>query len=444
MSEQTKKYNLPDGYSIFKTAFKSKAFLDNPIQFMGDTIEKFGDTYTATLGFGRKIIITQNATFINHVLKENHKNYNKSRLTSDNAATFFGKGLLFSNGDYWLKQRRLIQPAFHREKIQGLYEIVNKSITQFLQQIPTGDAIDVYPLTHQMAFNIIIQSLFDIDLAPSMMQEISQILIELQDFVFKDVNQPFRKILYPITREKSKSLAKAKRLRVIFLEIIEQRKKEGKAYADLLDMLLNSRYEDTGEAMTNDQIIDEVLILIFAGHETSANALAWILYLISENKSAYEKLMTSMDGKTIYDSLQNEYLKATINEGMRLYPPAWMTDRVALSDDAFGAYAYAKGTIIISFFFGMHHDKKNWKDPMTFVPERFLDDPSLAKSKSFFPFGAGPRMCIGNNFAIMEMCFFLHSFLQTFDIEKTGQVPILKPLITLRPDKVILKISRKG
>ncbi len=411
---------------------------------MNQSMNTFGDTYTSTLGIGKKIILTQDPAFINYILKENHKNYSKSKLSTDKAGALFGKGLLFSNGDYWLKQRRLIQPAFHREKIQGLYEIVIKTIKEFLTTIPVGEAVDVYPITHRLAFNIIIKSLFDIDLAPAIIQEMSDAISDLQDFVIKDINQPIRRILYPFTREKTKKLEQAQRLRTIFLEIIENRRKENKAYDDLLDMLLNSRYEDTGEGMTNDQLIDEALILIFAGHETSGNTLAWLLYALANNAEVLEKLLASMQGQSIHQSMQNEYLKATINEGMRMYPAAWMTDRVALADDQFGEYAFPKDTIIIPYFYGLHNHKAHWENAHLFSPERFLNDASVAKSKNFFPFGAGPRMCIGNNFAIMEMAFFLHALLQAFTIEKTGQIPVMKPLITLRPDKVILKISKKA
>jgi cytochrome P450 len=443
MSEQPPKHNLPVGYSLLTTAFKSSEFLRNPIKFMKESMNTFGDTYTTTLGVGKKIILTQDPAFINYILKENHKNYSKSKLSTDKAGALFGKGLLFSNGDYWLKQRRLIQPAFHREKIQGLYEIVIKTINEFLTTMPVGEAIDVYPVTHRLAFNIIIKSLFDIDLSPAVIQEMSDVISDLQDFVIRDINQPIRRILYPFTREKTKNLKKANRLRTIFLDIIETRRKENKAYDDLLDMLLNSRYEDTGEGMTNDQLIDEALILIFAGHETSGNALAWLLYLLANNKDAYQKLSASFEGKSIHESLQNEYLKATINEGMRMYPPAWMTDRVALSADQFGEYVYPKDTIIIPYFYGLHNHKMLWEKADQFLPDRFIEDASIAKSKNFFPFGAGPRLCIGNNFAIMEMSFFVHAFLQGFHIQPTDQVPEMRPLITLRPDKVLLHITKK-
>ena len=443
MEIEKKKYKLPVGYSLFQTMLKTNEFLNNPIKFISKSMVAFSGTYSAVLG-NRKLILTQNPEFINYILKENHRNYNKSELTTKKGAKFFGKGLLFSNGDYWLKQRRLIQPAFHREKLKGLFNLMIKSIDVYLLEFPIGKNIDIHPLAQQLSFNILIQSLFDIKLPYQTMEEMRQIFTELQDFLIKDVNQPLHRFFYPITGTENAKFKKAKRLREILLEIILKRKKSKKQYDDLLDMLLNSKYEDTGETMSNEQIVDEVLILIFAGHETTANTLSWLLYLLSTNKETTQKLTDSFHDSTIHECLNNEYLKATINEAMRLYPAAWIAERVAIEDDKFEDYSFPKNTIIIPFFFGLHRDKNLWNKELNFVPERFLINNKVTKLKNYFPFGAGPRMCIGNNFAIAEMSFFIFSFLKKFKIEATGQIPEMKPLITLRPDNVILNIKRNN
>jgi cytochrome P450 len=436
------KYTFPNGYSLLQVTLKSKEYLNNPIRFISKSIETFSGSYSAALGINRKFILTQDPGFINYILKENHKNYSKSELATERAAKFFGKGLLFSTGDYWLRQRRLIQPGFHKEKLQSLYDIIIKSIDKFLLQFPNGENIDIYPLVHQLSFNILIQSLFDIKLTSTIMEELGQIFTELQNFVIRDINQPFRRFFYPFTGTEKTQLKKAKRLREIFAEIINQRIASNTSYDDLLDMLLKSKYEDTGETMNIEQIIDEVLILIFAGHETTANTLSWMLFLLSTNTDILQKLTKSFEGNTVQTSLTNEYLKATINETMRLYPAAWMTERVALEDDKYEGFSFPKNTIIIPFFYGLHRDKNLWKDEHKFTPERFMLDTNIAKSKNYFPFGAGPRMCIGNNFAMAEMSFFIFLFLSTYQIKATGQIPNMIPLITLRPDKVLLNIQK--
>lgn len=385
--------------------------------------------------------MTQNPDFINHVLKENHKNYHKSAI-AQSASRFMGNGILFTNGDFWRKQRRLIQPAFHKEKLQGLQSIIIKTIDEYLTAFPAGDHVDIYPLVHGLSFNVLLQSIFNIPLSAEIITEIGGIFSDIQEFLIRDTNQPLRRLFYSITGEKKGSLKKAKRLREIIRGIITQRKTGNQDNCDLLDMLLNCTDEETGEHMPEEQVIDELLILIFAGHETTANTLSWLLYLLAANQEVLEQLTASFAGKDIYGSLSNEYLKATVYEGMRLYPAAWMTERVAVEDDRFGDFSFPRKTIIIPFFFGLHRDKDIWEDPLGFKPQRFIADPKAARSKYFFPFGAGPRMCIGNNFAMVEMSFFLYAFLREFKIEPTGQVPEMKALITLKPDKVILSIKR--
>lgn len=438
-----KKYRLPAGYSLLQTAIRSGSFLKDPINAVVKNMALFSGTYSASLGLNRKIIITQNPDLINYILKENHKNYNKSAIAKS-ASRFMGNGILFSNGNFWLKQRRMIQPAFHKEKLQELQSIMIKTIEEYLIAFPAGDRVDIYPVVHGLSFNVLLRSIFNIPLPAEIITEISEIFSHIQEFLIRDTNQPLGRLFYPITGAKKVSLKKANRLREIIREIIDQRKNGNIENCDLLDMLLNCTDEDTGERMPEEQVIDEVLILIFAGHETTANTLSWLLYLLASNQEVLEQLVASFAGKNIGESLSNEYLKATIYEGMRLYPAAWMTERVAVEDDQIGDFSFPAKTIIIPFFFGLHRDKNIWDDPLAFKPQRFITDPKLARSKYFFPFGAGPRMCIGNNFAMVEMCFFLYTFLKEFQIRPTGQVPAMKALITLKPDKVILTIQKKS
>jgi len=436
-----KKYRLPTGYSLLQALLTSGFSLKNPIPLISNSMEMFGGTYSVSLGKNKKLILTKDPDFISYVLKDNNKNYKKSPY-ADKATRFFGNGLLFLNGADWLKQRRLMQPAFHREKIQDLYDIVIKSIADDLSHFPIGENTDIYPLLHRISFNILVKSIFDIEIPPETMDEIGRIFKEMQDFLVKDSNQPLSKLFYPITKAPSINVKKAERLKEIFKGIIRQRNSSGRAYADLLDMLLNSRYEDTGEKMSEEQITDELIILVFAGHETTANTLSWLLYLLASNKEVVQQLTASFENTTIHDCLNNEYLKAVIQEGMRLYPAAWMTERAAIEDDQFGDFSFPKDTIIISFFFGLHRDKSLWVEPLRFKPERFVADGKITKSKNYFPFGAGPRMCIGNNFAMVEMSFFLFTFLKQFKVSPTSQIPEMKPLITLRPDKILLDIEK--
>jgi len=392
---------------------------------------------------GHKIIWTRNPQFIDHVLRTNQRNYPKSNMAIEKASAYFGGGLVFARGTYWKRQRRLIQPAFHRQKLMGLYGIMVKTIQATLEEIPTGKAIDIYPIMNRLSFKILVNSLFDISLSEALITELNQLFLEVQQFLWKDANKPYLRLLYPINGQERKHHAKAARLRSIMRKIIHERKQSNKNYTDILDMFIHSTYEDTGEKMNEDQIIDELLVMLFAGFETSSNSLSWLLYLLAKHPAIKVKLMVSIKDNDIYTSAQNDYLKATINEGLRLYPPAWMTDRVALEEDTFGDYSYPAGTHILSFFYGVHRNEKYWDNPNTFQPERFLQMEKGKKVNAFFPFGTGPRMCIGNHFALAEIAFLIHAFFEKFDVETTDQVPQMNPLLTLQPDKVMLKVKSR-
>jgi cytochrome P450 len=437
------KYQLPAGYSLLQSMLLSGAFLQDPIKSVSNNMHRFGGAYTAAIGFNKKLILTQHPDFIRHVLKENHKNYQKSAIATEGGARYLGRGILFSNGAFWLQQRRLIQPAFHREKLQALQAVMIKTIRELIEACPVGQAVDMYPFVHGLSFQVLLRSIFDISLSPDTITEIGKLFSDIQEFLIKDTNQPAGRLWYPFTGEQRSASRKTQRLRAIIRDIIHQRISSGEQKGDLLDMLLHSTYEDTGESMAEEQLIDEVLILVFAGHETTANTLSWLLSLLATHPPALQQLQSSLIETQVQDVVANERLKATISEAMRLYPAAWMTERVAIEDDSFGPWSFPAGTIIIPFFFGLHRDEQLWENASLFYPDRFMPGGKDARSKNYFPFGAGPRLCVGNHFAMTEMCFFLHIFLTSFDIQPTGHIPRTKALITLRPDEVILHVKRR-
>lgn len=444
MSSTQPAYQVPEGFTTPQLLYRSvRYFRRNPVVAITKNMEKMGtDTYSAMFPGKQLVIFTQDAAFINHVLRENHTNYQKSTFTADKGAALFGKGLLFANGAYWLKQRRLIQPGFHSKKIRGLYSIVTSTIDGFLEHFPAGAAVNVYPLMHEVAFKIAIRSLFDIDLPDATIRQIGQLFTDVQGFLVKEIRRPFFTFTSRISGERKRAQQKATQLRELVRGIIRDRQQHPGEYNDLLDMLLSARYEDTGAPMDEQQIIDEVLILLIAGHETTANTLTWLLWLLAPQENLQQQLRATIAQTPVHDSAQNPLVNAVINEAMRLRPAAWLTDRVALEDDCYGNISYPKGTIVMPFFYGMHHSRQYWPESEQFNPHRFIDEQGqLKKTPAFFPFGAGPRMCIGNNFAMAEMCFFVHSFLQRFSVAPTAQIPVMQPQITLRPDAVWLQVK---
>jgi cytochrome P450 len=237
-------------------------------------------------------------------------------------------------------------------------------------------------------------------------------------------------------------LENARHARDIIREIIRARRESGETFHDLLNMLLEARYEDSGEPMKEDQVIDEILILLIAGHETTANALSWTLYLLASHPHELEALRKETAGLTTTMCTRSEALLSVINESMRLYPPAWISDRVAVNDDQYRNLKLPKNSIILIFYYGLHRDPQYWNDPSAFKPQRFRQQAQEKdKPKVFYPFGGGPRLCIGNNFAIAEMAIFLQTFIHRFGVLPGDAAPSIHPLITLRPDRVRLKIE---
>jgi cytochrome P450 len=436
-----KQFALPPGYTLLSSIPRMFKQVKDPIGTMEESMQIFNGTYSVHLGMA-KYIVTEDPGLIEHVLKSNHRNYHKSPLQSERLAKFLGNGLLTSNGEYWLKQRRLIQPGFHVEKIHALYDIIQKTVDEFLAEFPTGRQ-NVFPMMNSLAFEIVINTLFDIKIPQETRLKIGEFINEAQNFVMKDIRQPYKSWWFKISGEEKENLDRAARTRSILSEIIQTRKKSGQRHNDLLDMLLDARYEDTGEPMEEHQIIDEIMVLIIAGHDTTANALSWTLYLLATHPQEMEKLREATTNLSLKETVTNTFLNSVIKESMRLYPPAWITDRIALHDDAYANITFPKNTILILFYYGLHRNPKYWEDPQAFKPARFASgNADKEKSKYYFPFGSGPRLCIGNNFAMAEMAIFLQSFITKFNVKPTEVVPRLNPLVTLKPDQVILDVER--
>lgn len=218
-------------------------------------------------------------------------------------------------------------------------------------------------------------------------------------------------------------------------------------------MLLDVRYEDTREGMTNDQLIDEFNILFIGGHETSANALSWIWYLLSQNPRVSQKLVNEAqqvlpEGKLSYghiDQLQNT--QQVIEEAIRLYPPAWATNRVAIEDDVFKGISIKKGMTVATYIYGVHRSPKHWDNPDVFFPERFTKAKKKVRhSFAFVPFGGGPRLCIGKQFAMMEMKLILAKMVKRYKMELVdGQHIEASALVNLQPQNAIkMKIEPRS
>lgn len=439
------KYNFPNGITKLRSLAKSFEVIRDPLAAVNKNMQRFSGTYTSFIPGRGKVIVTQDGDFVDYILRENHTNYQKVQLTPQLAVRQLGDSLLFANGDDWRRQRRLIQPAFHHAGIQQLYQTVIDTVNAFVDNLPEGEHTDVYPHMRELSFSVLINSLFTIDMSRSMRDDVCRAFLDLQNYILRDVFNPFQKLIYPITGTERKLSRQWDGVRNMLKGIIMRRQADKQPHNDLLNMLLGARYEDTGEGMDEDRLITELLVLLFAGHETTGATVSWLLYLIASDNQVLEKLKSRIADIDIMDAPRDSYINAVINESMRLYPAVWLTERQTINDDNFNGYSYPGGTSILAYFYGMHRDPAYWEDPEKFNPDRFLTaDGTINKNvKNYFPFGAGPRMCIGNNFAMAEISFILHAVFSAFDIKPTLAIPKAWPLLTMRPRQVILNIKKK-
>ena len=442
------KYNYPYSISFFNFLINSSKISKNPIPFQKQYFEKSGDdSFSVKPFFSKPVVLTRSADVARYILQKKHKNFEKSKIQTVHLSKYIGYGLLTATGSYWLQQRRLIQPAFHKEKINGLLDIINSTINEQVGQLQTNAFQQLYPVMNTLAFEVIAKSLFNFSADTYTLNRLQFIIERLQQFIVTEIRQPHKRLWYTINGLIKTNMALVKESRNIINTIIEKRKHSEEHHDDLLDMLLHAKYDD-GSSMSNDQLIDEILILFVAGHETTANALTFTLFLLANHKDALKKATTeSLAFKdkpiTMQSFSELSFIKQCIEESLRLYPPAWITDRVALEDDQLEHYKIKKGTMIGVSIFEMHRNVKYWKNPEQFFPERFSEENRKAIMPYYMPFGAGPRLCIGNNFAMFEMQLAVQNILKHYTIETNKKTVEFNPLITLKPLNVELKFSKR-
>lgn len=439
------KYNYPNKLSILRFFKDAESVRRNPIPFHTRYFEKLGDSFSIRIGFSKYIILSRDNDIAQYILVKNQKNYHKSKFQSVYLSKYLGKGLLTSDGDFWLKQRRLIQPAFHKQKMNQLVDNMNETIALELINLTEGKAIDLFPVMSQLAFNVVAKSLFQLSTAEGKFHRIKFIIEEVQNFLIKEIRLPHKAWWFSVSGQVKKHLKLAEENNNIIREIIEERKSSTEEINDLLNMLLETRYEDTGESMSIEQLIDEIKVLFIAGHETTANALTFTLQLLGRNPEIQQKVFEEiieieLQTDNVIEQLQKmTYTNAVLNESMRLYPPAWITDRQNLEDDSLAQFKIKKDTLIGISFYELHRNPKYWNNPDEFIPERFLGDQKKESMQYFYPFGAGPRMCIGTGFAIYEMCLTISQIVKKYVIKSDNDIIQFNPLITLKP--VDVKVS---
>jgi len=403
--------------------------------------ERYGEVVYLKIGPRRGYLIT-NPADIRHVLQDNARNYHKSPLYQK-LRMFLGNGLLTSEDEFWLRQRRIAQPAFHRQRVAGLAGVMSSAAREaaagWEALASSGRVVDVDEEMMRLTRTVVLRALLGGDLGP---------YTNRIDAAWTIINEYIGESFWSLGLADWMPTPKRRRfdearqvLRGAVDYVIGERRRHPSDHADLLSMLLAARDEDSGEGMTDEQLRVEVTTFLLAGQETTSLALTWIWYLLSQHPHPQRRLEEEIDAVLCgrppeYTDLANlPYTRMVIDEAMRLYPPAWGFSRQALADDQLGGFELPRGWMAFVIPWVLHRLPALWEEPESFEPERFSPARSADRPKfAYLPFGAGPRQCIGNQFALIEAHLTVATLAQRYRLRLAPAARVEPwPLITLRP-----------
>jgi cytochrome P450 len=417
----------------------------DPLRFAMDLTRNVGDIVKFRIGFYTGYLLNH-PDYFHHVLSLNNRNYNKENYNYRKLKPVLGEGLITANGDRWLEHRRLIQPAFQRKQIADFGETTIQAAKDMLEQwgssYSTGRSLDVAAEMMELTLKIITTSLFSNHIRSS-----TEIVRKAFTVLNEDVAYRFKTAFVPplwIPTKRNRVFKKAREeLDKLVYEIIDRRRKSSNSQNDLLDILLAAHGDSGGEqkGLTDRELRDEVMTLMLAGHETTANLLTWSCYLLSRHPEAEQKLRNEitevLDGRDpVFDDLPSlNYTKKVLQESLRLYPPVWIISRNAISDDVIDGYSIPAGATVTLCSYTLHRHQEFWENPEEFNPGRFTKGQNDNRHQyAYLPFGGGPRSCIGKHFAMMEALLILAMIYRRYHLKLVPEQTVVpEPLVTLRP-----------
>lgn len=429
------------------------------LNFITKFVPQHGDIFQLSFGFlkplmgFRRVMVLSNPDYVKHIMQENNRNYRKS-FGYEVLKLLLGEGLLTSEGDFWRRQRRLMQPAFHRDRLASFAKIMTDEGNEVLKKwnsLPDKSVINLSHDMMEMTLNIVCKAMFSTDVGDAI-DVVNREFGVANEKLIRRITKPLKFPLWIPTPGNSREKQAYNAIRQVVAGIIEKRRNSRERYDDLMAMLMEAKDEETGEMMSDSQIKDEVVTIFLAGHETTAVALTWLFHCIEENPEVENKLLQEakavLNGRTpvLNDLPQLDYTRMVIEETMRLYPPVWIIGRRTLEDDVIDGYFIPKETNCLMPVYQIHRDDRFWEEPLKFKPERFSRENNKHRHKFvYFPFGGGPRLCIGNNFALMEMQLTVPMIVQHFHLHKPKNFKFKQdPLITMRPEpEMRMEIMRR-
>ena len=418
------------------------AFRRDPLNFLMKLAREYGDVAHFRIGPQHAFLLSH-PDFIRDVFITHHESFHKGRALQ-RSKRLLGEGLLTSEGDHHRRQRRLAQPAFHRQRIATYGEMMVEYAARISERWEDGQTLDVAREMMRLTLAIVGKTLFDADVEEDA-GEVGEALTDVME-LFQYLMLPYAELLEKLPLPMARRFQRSRdRLDTIIYRIIDERRRSRADRGDLLSMLLLAEDEEgDGGRMTNSQVRDEVMTIFLAGHETTANALTWTWYLLSQHPEVEAKLHEEIDAvlgtedrPRVEDLARLRYTEMVFAEAMRLYPPAWTVGRLAIKDYEVGGYRIPAGSLVLMSQFVTHHDARFFPDPFRFDPERFAPEAKESRPQfSYFPFGGGSRRCIGEGFAWMEGVLLIATLARHWRPRLVpGSLVEMHPRITLRTGK---------
>ena len=427
----------PKGLPVVGVSFE---LLGDALTLLRRVAREYGDIVRIPVAFGDRILLNH-PDWIEQLLVVQQSKFHKSTLSKEATERLLGQGLLISEGEFWRRQRRLAQPAFHRARINEYATTMVQITRAHVDEWRTGDVRDVAHEMMSLTLDIAVRTLFGTTL-PGEAEQVGRAVSFLMRYSLGRARSPVAiPASWPTPRNR-RADREYELLDSVVYRIIDERRaqKNSAQHTDLLSLLMGAMDED-GSQMTPKQLRDEIMTLFLAGHETAALTLSWTWYLLSENRAAesrlHEELSSVLAGRApgVADLEKLPYLQAVVSESLRLYPPAYLLARTSIAPCNIGGYDFPTGTTVLASQWVMHRDPRYFDEPDSFRPERWLDGlAGRLPAGAYFPFGDGPRRCIGQSFALMESALVLAAVAQRFQFRLVPGHPVVpEPLVTLRP-----------
>lgn len=427
----------PKGLPLVGVSFE---LLGDALTLLRRVAREYGDIVRIPVAFGDRILLNH-PDWIEQLLVVQQSKFHKSTLSKEATERLLGQGLLISEGEFWRRQRRLAQPAFHRARINEYAATMMEITRAHVDDWRTGEVRDVAHEMMSLTLDIAVRTLFGTTL-PGEAEQVGRAVSFLMRYSLGRARSPVAiPASWPTPRNR-RADREYELLDSVVYRIIDERRAQGNSaqHPDLLSLLMGAMDED-GSQMTPKQLRDEIMTLFLAGHETTALALSWTWYLLSENRAAESRLHEELSGVLagrgpgVADLEKLPYLQAVVSESLRLYPPAYLLARTSIAPCNIGGYDFPTGTTVLASQWVMHRDARYFDNPDAFRPERWLDGlAGRLPAGAYFPFGDGPRRCIGQSFALMESALVLATVAQHFQFRLVPGHPVVpEPLVTLRP-----------